>query len=125
MRRKTSAKVIIGTNISIILMQSLVLLRIIPHQWINGGRVDNYDQAAVVSVVSVLIFSIMSVYIFYNWIYKQSIKPSRMKRNKVGFAIFFGVSFVMQLAGTNFERYVMSIVCLIPLVALILWKEEE
>ncbi len=96
-----------------LLTHVLILLRVIPYTWVNGGRSVSYEAQTQLSYVSMIIAAIGMIYIFLT----DRIKPMRYH---IVFRIFtwivtayWTLGFFMQLLGTPFERFVMSIVLLL------------
>lgn len=52
---KMTAIVAIVANLSITIIELLVLFRILPYELIGGGRMGSYEKAAVLAVFSILI----------------------------------------------------------------------
>lgn len=96
----------------VFLTHVLILLQVIPYQWVNGGRSVSYEAQAQLSFVSLVIALIGLIYIFLT----DKIKPMRYH---IAFRIFtwlltayWTLGFFMQLLGTPFERFGMSILVL-------------
>lgn len=96
----------------VLLTHILILLGVIPYQWVNGGRSVSYAAQAQLSYMSMIIALIGLIYIFLT----ERIKPMRYH---IVFRIFtwlvtayWVLGFFMQLLGTPFERFLLSLVLL-------------
>ena len=96
----------------VLLTHILILLGAIPYQWVNGGRSVSYEAQAQLSYMSMIIALIGLIYIFLT----ERIKPMRYH---IVFRIFtwlvtayWVLGFFMQLLGTPFERFLLSLVLL-------------
>ena len=97
-----------------LMVQLLVLMKVIPYNWVNGGASDSYEAQAIQSIFSLMILSIIFVYVA-----ADSKPQTNPMRQKILYAItlFWIVGLVMQLLGTTFERYFLSPVLLLAVVA--------
>ena len=100
-----------------IIVHVLVILKILPYQWVNGGRTESYEIACQISVGSIVV---MIVCVLITLIACKII-PLKLNR-------FWGIALsvlliamlplsllgvVQQFLGTLFEKCVMSIVALV------------
>lgn len=90
----------------------LILLGVIPYQWVNGGRSPSFAAQTQLSYVSMAIALVGMLYILLT----ARIKPLRYY---LVFRIFtwlvtayWVLGFFMQLLGTPFERFLLSLVLL-------------
>lgn len=107
----------------IIICHSLVILQVIPYTWINGGRSVSYElqKKQSMSGIIVLLMTIPFLLIASNIITIPigGIGASIINIMLWTLVILLIISFVMQLLGTAFERYVMSILVFILLVCVL------
>ena len=75
-------------------MHILIIVRVLPYQWVSGGMILEYQPAAAMAMIS---FCILLV--------------------SVLFYVFDLLGVGMQFMGTDFERHYASIVALFTLVA--------
>lgn len=107
----------------IIMVHGLVILKILPYTWINGGRSISYELQRKQSIVGiiVLIITMLLLLVESNII---AIGIPGILFNVINVVLWItvvslAVSVVMQLFGTTFEKYVMSIIAFILLVCVI------
>lgn len=103
-----------------IICHSLVILQVIPYTWINGGRSVSYELQKKQSMLGiiVLLMTIPFLLIASNIVTISigSLGASIINIMLWTSVILLIISVVMQLLGTTFERYVMSILVFILLV---------
>ncbi len=98
--------------ISALLVQVLVLIKVIPFNWVNGGMSATYAAQAVQSLVSILV--IFGLYLFIRKIYQKPANATRRRRNILYIiTLFWTLGLLMQLVGTAFEKYFLSLFLLI------------
>jgi phosphoglycerol transferase MdoB-like AlkP superfamily enzyme len=95
-----------------LVVQILVIGKIIPYQWVNGGMSVSYEAQAAQSVVSIVITSLLFLFV---WRVAGLAARPKAWRRRVLYAVtaFWVLGLLMQLVGTPFERYVMSCVLLV------------
>ena len=107
----------------IIIVHGLVILKILPHTWINGGRSTYYESQRKQSMLGIIVLTIaiLILLIASNIITVSipSILSSIINTILWVMVILLAVSTVMQLFGTYFEKYVMSIIAFILLVCVL------
>ena len=104
---------------SAIAVQLLVILKVIPYTWVNGGMSDSYEAQAVQSAISLVI--IIALCIFVRSIVKQGTAIKKWKLIALYVITFLWVlGLLMQIAGTEFERFVLSFMLLIGVVSHVL-----
>ncbi len=100
-----------------IIVHVLVILKVLPFQWVNGGRTESYEMACQISVASIVV---MIVCILITLIACKII-PLKLNRF-LGIALsvlliamlpLSLLSVVQQFLGTLFEKCVMSAVAAI------------
>ena len=100
-----------------IIVHVLVILKILPYQWVNGGRTESYEMACQISVASIVV---MIVCIFITLIACKII-PLKLNRFwEIALSVlliamlpFSLLGVIQQFLGTLFEKCVMSIVALV------------
>lgn len=94
----------------------LVIGKIIPYTWVSGGMSKTYQDQAAQSAASIFLISLMFVFIWS--VSKPKTKPTTLQI-RILYVItgFWSLGLITQLLGTQFERYVLSIVILIGVVA--------
>lgn len=102
-----------GAGISV---HVLVLLKIIPFMWVNGGMSKTYEAQAAQSLVSIIVLSLLGWYVFRVSNNRRIAKKLHRGLLSV-LVVFLSVGFFAQLYGTSFERYVMSWLLLIGIIA--------
>jgi uncharacterized membrane protein len=102
-----------------ILVQVLVLIKVIPYNWVNGGMSESYRAQALLSMFS--IFIILMLAIFCRRILNSELKLKKWQNNVLYIiATLWFIGFIMQLVGTNFERYTLSLLLLLGAISHIL-----
>ena len=96
----------------VILTHVLILIKFIPYGWVNGGRSASFEAQTQLSYASMVIALIGLLYLFL------TLKIKALRYHIV-FRVFtwmvtayWLLGFFMQLLGTPFERYLLSIVVL-------------
>lgn len=107
----------------IIIVHGLVILKILPHTWINGGRSTSYESQRKQSMLGIIVLTIaiLILLIASNIVTVSipSILSSIINTILWVMVILLAVSTVMQLFGTYFEKYLMSIIAFILLVCVL------
>lgn len=104
-----------------IILHILVLNKVVPYQWVNGGRTESFEMAKQISSSSMMI---LVVNLFITLIAAQII-PIKLNRIcsillsifLIGTLPFSFVGIIQQCLGTLFEKCTMSIVTLIGFLA--------
>lgn len=115
-RNLNSARVLLVIFYSAaILTHVLVIAKLIPYSLVSGGMAASYNAQAVQSAVSIVVIGL-----FFLFTWKLS-NPSRVPKNWQKRLLWlltasWVVGFIMQVLGTSFERYVLSIVLLVGIV---------
>jgi hypothetical protein len=100
-----------------IIVHVLVILKILPYQWVNGGRTESYEMACQISVASIVV---MIVCILITMIASKIIPLKLNRFGGIALSVLLiamlplsllGV--VQQFLGTLFEKCVMSAVAAI------------
>jgi len=113
----------ISMSIIMIIIDLLIIFRIMPYTWINGGRNATYEIAWHGSINGILYFVIgIPIILIASGII--SVKWNNVI--KKGFLIFLWIiiiytclGVIMQFFGTPFEKIVTSIICAVNLIMLI------
>ena len=94
----------------------LVISKIIPYTWVNGGMSKSYEVQAQQSAISMLIIGMLFLYV---WVIStpQKQKYPWQTRSLYVVAALLAIGFILQLLGTPFERYVMSIILAIGITS--------
>ncbi len=99
-----------------ILVQILVLAKVIPYDWVNGRMSESYEAQAVQSIISILI--ILTIALFCRKILNLKSSPKKWQINTLYvITAFWTIGFIMQLLGTEFERYALSPLLLLGIVS--------
>ena len=104
-----------------ILLQLLVRCRIVPYQWVNGGRTGSWEEAKGIvtySIVMLLILRLISA-IGASIIPIKWNKPLHVifKFVLVALAIYSVIGMVMQCLGTTFEKTFCTVLTLVGSIA--------
>jgi hypothetical protein len=125
---KPAAYIIIAINLLVIAGHILIILRVIPFNWVSGGLISSYEIQKQISVTSIII--LLSTVPVTLWGAKIIFKNKLTVLLKILLCIlcaYFFVGFFMQILGTLFERCVTSIFCIVSAIMyfrLIIEKNE-
>ena len=119
--KKINLKLAAYVNIAIISLviigHILIILQIIPYNWVSGGRLPTYEAQRQISIISIIILLIT---IPVNlWGAKIILKNKLITLRKILLYVlftYFVISFFMQIFGTLFEKVGMSILCLLSAI---------
>ena len=97
-------------------VQLLVVLKVIPYNWVNGGNSESYESQVVQSLISLVIITVL--FVFMCRLARQDGKLKKWKLQALYIiTIFWLVGLFMQIAGTEFERYFLSLILLLGVVS--------
>jgi len=118
-RQPDSTKLLINIFYGLcIFVQILVLAKIVPYNWVNGGMSTSYRAQAVQSVVSIAVMGLLYVFcqklLHHRWCRKWQVYFV------YAVILFWTIGLIMQLLGTHFERYCMSPILLLGVISHIL-----
>lgn len=86
----------------------LVITKLIPYTWVNGGRSASYQAQAGQSIVSIVLLG--GLYLLVRKIITASFHKKWHGLVLYVLASLWGLGYVMQLLGSQFERFFMSFV---------------
>jgi len=112
--------------ISALSVQLLVVLKVIPYDWVNGGMSESYESQLVQSLVSLVVISVLFVFVWK--LARQNGKVKRWKlRALYIITILWLLGLFMQIAGTEFERYFLSLSLLLGVVShgILAWRTRS
>ncbi len=102
--------------VSALFVQLLVVLKIIPYSWVNGGNSESYESQVMQSLISLVIITVL--FVFMCRLARQDGKLKKWKLQALYIiTIFWLVGLFMQIAGTEFERYFLSLILLLGVVS--------
>ncbi len=87
----------------------LILAKVIPLEWISGGRVSSFEQQLQISIIN--LFIAVAGMLFISWA-NHSRESNSVRLVAMILTIVWGGSLFAQLIGTPFEQFVMSWVVL-------------
>jgi hypothetical protein len=97
----------------------LVIIKVIPYTWVNGGVSESYENQLTQSVTSIVIIAIL--FGFTRRIASRDAVPKRWQYGALYVIVaFWLIGFIMQILGTSFERYIMSVILLLGVASHIL-----
>lgn len=97
----------------VLLIHILIIAKVIPFDWINGGRSKSYDAQLQISISNLGIVFIGFLFVFANQKF-QKLRISKIFRIiKWALVPFWGFSLVLQFLGTSFEIFIMSPIILL------------
>ena len=98
-----------------ILIHFLIISKIIPFTWVNGGGSESFAEQLPISVINIVISIIGVVF---------TLIVGSIKQYKRGitvicwfFVVLWSFGFIQQLFGTPFEKMVVSLVLLIGVIS--------
>lgn len=100
-----------------IMVQTLVITKVIPYNWVNGGFSESYDAQLALSINSIVLLVVMFV---LTLIAGKVIKTKLKKTITIIcwiMSAYWLIGLIMQLIGTPFERFVISWTILLGLVS--------
>lgn len=115
MKSKTLKPLISAYYAATIFVHVLIITKVVPYNWVNGGLSENYEAQAIQSIVSIVLLSLMFVFAL-NVLRTISTAQTWKRRLFYALTAFTVLSLVMQLMGTNFERFVLAPVVLAGLL---------
>lgn len=86
----------------------LVIAKVIPYTWVNGGRSASYQAQAGQSIVSIVLLG--GLYLLVRKIITSATHNKWHGIILYVLASLWGLGYVMQLLGSQFERFFMSFV---------------
>lgn len=97
-------------------VQLLVILKVIPYKWVNGGMSGSYETQAIQSAVSIVI--IVALYIFVRKIEKMGVAINKRTLWALYvITLFWTLGLFMQMFGTAFERLFLSPLLLLGVIS--------
>jgi hypothetical protein len=119
----TIKQLIVIFYVSALLVQVLVVVKVIPYDWVNGGMSKSYEVQLVQSLMSLVIISVL--FIFVLGLASQNGKVKQWKLRALYTITFFWLlGLFLQIAGTEFERYVLSLSLLLGVIShgMLAWR---
>ena len=111
---KQAAIISIVVSVLMVLLHVLVIARIVPFQWINGGMIATYGESLSNSITGIVLM-VLFIFVYLmagDWVLKG--KARRVVRTLLwGMFGFWLLSVILQLLGTPFEKAVLTILCLV------------
>jgi hypothetical protein len=102
--------------ISALSVQLLVVLKVIPYDWVNGGMSASYESQLGQSLISIVIILILFIFVRKLVSHKGHVKKWKLRALYI-ISFFWLVGFIMQLAGAEFERYFLSLFLLLGVIS--------
>lgn len=99
----------------VLLTALLIILKVIPYTWVNGGRSASYNAQVQVSMANIVIAFLGFLYVLTNQRAKKLQANKLFRGFKWALVPFWGLSLVLQFLGTPFEIFLMSPVVLLGL----------
>lgn len=122
-RIKEAGFIFLGMMIVTIIVHLLVIMKVVPFEWVNGGRSLSYNSAMTTSISSIVILLVISaITLVSSTIIKVNLPKASKMIIKVSSWIlvgYFAFTCILQFLGTNFELFFMSIVCIISFLSLL------
>ena len=100
-----------------ITIQTLVITRVIPYNWVNGGFSESYDAQLALSINSIVLLVVM----FVLTLIAGNVIKTKLKKTITIIcwimSAYWLIGLIMQLIGTPFERFVISWTILLGLIS--------
>jgi hypothetical protein len=103
--------------ILVVLVHVLIIKKVIPHTLISGGRIASFEKQAKISRSSIFIALLGLFFVLLGYLSPSIRKTLIYSILAFILSAFWIFSLVMQLLGTKFERYVMSMVVLLGVLS--------
>lgn len=88
-----------------ITLHVLTIVKVVPHQWINGGRSPSYEDQAKQSKTSIIVLIVGLLFVLAGILF-PAFRTTLVHVIVVSmFTLMWSFGTVMQLLGTPFERY--------------------
>jgi len=97
-----------------ILIHLLILIKAIPLEWISGGRITSFDEQFQISIIN--IFLCVIGLLFMQWAH-HSRNSNSVRLVASILSVVWAMSLILQLLGTSFEIFGMSILVLCGLIS--------
>jgi hypothetical protein len=111
----------IATNLSMTVLELLVITKVLPYSIIGGGRLDTYEKAAVLAGFSITLQVVIALCIGVssNIIHFEKGKKFSNIVLRI-FTIYFAFNIIMNLMGkTWFEKVFASFICIIQIICFV------
>jgi len=100
-----------------VLIHIFTITKVIPFNYINGGRSESYEVQAKQSKISIFILLIGALYVLLGMLFPSFKKSIAFMVLAFILALLWLLGTIMQLIGTKFERYYLSWVNLIGVLS--------
>ena len=109
--------------VSALFVQVLVVLKVIPYDWVNGGMSKSYESQLIQSLFSIVIISVLFIFVWRFARQNSKVKKWKLRALYI-ITLFWLLGFFLQIAGTEFERYFLSLSLLLGFVShgLLVWR---
>jgi fumarate reductase subunit D len=97
----------------------LIIAKLIPYQWVNGGMSKLYSAQLAQSITSLIIISLLFLFV-WKTLHHQGALRAWQRRMLYVVTAFWAIGLIMQLLGTTFERAFMSPVLIFGILSHIL-----
>jgi hypothetical protein len=117
---KQAGLIYITMSIITVIVHLLVIFRLMPYTWINGGRSATYEIARQTSINSIPYFIIViAIALLVCGIIR--VRWNSVVKKIISILLWIMVAYtclglIFQLLGTPFEKTVMSVVCVISII---------
>ena len=100
-----------------IIVHFLVIIQVIPYNWVSGGQLETYEMQKQVSIFSILILLVtVPINLWGGKIILKNKFYVLLKILLIILCAYFAIGFFMQILGTLFEKIAMSVLCLIHFI---------
>ena len=97
-----------------IVVHCLVIFKVLPFTWLNGGRSATFESGMQTSIISIgILFLMILINLFACEVIRVNKFAAVLKMLLWVLLIYSIFALAQQLLGTPFEKFVMSILCLV------------
>jgi hypothetical protein len=101
----------------VLLLHVLIILGVIPHTLVSGGRITSFEDQVKVSTSSIFISIIGLIFVSLGLLSPNIRKTLVYSILAFVLTAFWTLSLFLQIFGTNFERYGLSILVLLGILS--------
>ena len=111
----------IASDLSMTVLELLVIAKVLPYSIIGGGRLDTYEEAAALAGFSILVQVVIALCIGVSSNIIRLEKGKKFTNTVLRiFTIYFAFNIILNLLGkTWFEKVLASLICIIQIVCFV------
>jgi multisubunit Na+/H+ antiporter MnhF subunit len=111
----------IASDLSMTVLELLVIAKVLPYSIIGGGRLDTYEEAAALAGFSIIVQVVIALCIGVSSNIIRLEKGKKFTNTVLRiFTIYFAFNIILNLLGkTWFEKVLASLICIIQIVCFV------